>query len=208
MRYFVSLTLLIMFCTCLSAVDFRVAVGVDALGEFQSTTSHFQAGVKNQEAPTVSAQIVNDFKHLSYGLGADYQFPRSNKKLPEGWRSDLKEMSFIPIYATVLYKIPTKEQVSHDFIGQYGYSIARMDFDPEDPEFPEFPDERYSYKGGWFMGLGTSVNYKGGFFSLLFKVNQVEITNEEFEDGVWVNDGTGHSYIRQLNASIGYRFGI
>ncbi|PKN72576.1 MAG: hypothetical protein CVU50_06885 [Candidatus Cloacimonetes bacterium HGW-Cloacimonetes-3] len=201
MKHLLGVLLLIALCSGLGAVNYRVAVGLDAAGEMIGFNEALIVGMQNYTAPTVSVQVENRQYAVTYGIGVDYQFPRVNKELPGSWTSNLREQTYIPLYGILLYSFPTTTKISPELIVQFGYSFPKLEFSNLDE------DERYSVEGGLFSGVGFGLNYQDFTLNMLYRVNGFTMRYDELHNNIW-EKGEDYKYqTRQCNISLGYRFG-
>ncbi len=201
MKHIVALLLIAALCSGLGAVNFRVAVGMDAFGKTTTYVKPIFVGFETQVGPTLSAQVTNKMWDVSYGLGVDYQLPKEFQEMPEGWSSDFNKHAYGLVYGILAYNIPIINKVSHDFIAQFGYSHPDFQFCPYND------NTSYSEEGGLFYGLGAGLNYQKLSLNVLYRVNNSKITEEHQNQGVVENRSKLSCQTRQWNMSVGYRFG-
>jgi hypothetical protein len=201
MKHVLGLVLLLLLCSGVSAVNFRIAGGLDVAGETATYMNALAIGAADNMGLTFSAQALNNVKDFSYGVGVDYQSTRDNKKLPGGWSSNLDEHSFVPVYGIFTYNIPTISKFSHELITQLGYNFSNIEFPNSDQE------SRYSADDGLFYGLGVGVSYEQLSLQVLYRVNSFKFVSKEYYGNTLHSTEKYDANIRQFNISLGYRFG-
>lgn len=202
MKHIVGIILMVGLCLGLSAISFRLGVGEDTAGETISSIDGLLIGNKNEIAHTASFQMEHNHKNISYGLGVDYQFPRENRKLPDGWSSNIGKHEHIPVYGILSYDFGSTNKIRPSLVAQFGYDFAHYKFTNNDE------DDRYKSTDGLFYGYGISFAFDNFSLALLHRTNNSTIIWEQLESGEWVKNSDFNLATRQINLSLGYRFKV
>ncbi len=202
MKHIIGIILMACLWIGLGAISIRLGVGEDTAGEMISSTDGLLIGFKNEIAHTASVQVETNHKDISYGLGVDYQFPRENINLPEGWSSNIGKQEHIPVYGILTYNLYSNLKLKPALIAQFGYDFAHYQFPRNDEE------DRYKSTNGLFYGYGISLAYDNFTLALLHRTNNSNINWEQFDSGEWIKNSDFNLATRQLNLSLGYRFSV
>lgn len=200
MKYIFSFILMAALLAGLWAVDLRFGVGVDAAGETISSMEGMRIGNLNEMAGALSLQLESGRKNWTFGLGVDYQLPRQNQQLPDGWSSHIGDHYHVPVYGVIAYKFMSDSKYSPELIAQLGNDFAYYEFRYLDE------GERYKYTDGLYYGYGIGINYENFSLTLLHRTNNSNLMYQELEDDVWEKQSEYNLVTRQINISLGYRF--
>lgn len=200
MKRIFGLMFIVTLCSMLNAVGGRLAFGMDTFGELYTINAALRIGQVDPMAPTVSIQVMQQIKNLSLGAGADYHFNR-NANLPEGFESVWGKHSFLPIYGSFAYNIPTYGSLKPQLIAKLGHSFPKFSFPFNDE------DEKYSSSGGAFYGAGIGLDYRQSSLQVMYQTHEMKVKNSEYYDGSWEDDYENFMVARQLNISLGFKFG-
>lgn len=205
MKHIVLIITMLILIVGLGAVNYQLSGGVDFNGVFTSKIDGYKFGMYmgTEVNATLSAQAMNKRNNLYYGLGVDYQLPRVNSTLPEGWTSSITSVSFIPVYATLIYQFPTISATKPEIIGQIGYSFTDLEFIPS-----SVYDEEYSTENGLYIGLGFGVQKDKICAQAIYKVSKGKITETDW-DKADDDERSSRTYgfvYSMFSLSLGYRF--
>lgn len=203
MKHIFGLVLLICMVSSLFATDFRVAMGLDLMGESLSSEGALLVGVKNKVGISMSGQATKTTNNIRYGFGMDFQLPRKHQSMPMGWSSDLSSSAYIPFYGLLSYSFPAYRGFSPEFIAQLGYSIPFYSY-----RVDESPHEstKYSADGGPYTGLGIGMRHHDIDVQLLYRVNRSTVTTKEYYyDELDITNHVNND-ARQWYLSLGCRF--
>ena len=200
MKRIFGLMFIVALCSMLNAVNGRVAFGMDSFGELYTIKEALRVGQVDPMAPTVSIQVMHQIKNLSLGAGADYHLNR-DVNIPEGFESVLGKHSFLPIYGSFAYNIPTYGSLKPQLIAKLGHSFPKFSF-PLDDEY-----EKYSSSGGAFYGAGIGLDYKQSSLQVMYQTHEMRVKNSVYYDDLDEDDYENFMVARQLNISLGFKFG-
>lgn len=128
---------------------------------------------------------------LLFGLGAEYQVPRTVKFSPDGTDS---KMGFIPLYGVVRYQVSSARNFFPELAAQFGYNFMTAD-----DNYLEYDAE---VNGGLYWGIGMGLVIQQRYLvQLAYKTNYGKY-DAEIEDLDYKADITN----TQLNLSLNMRF--
>ncbi|MDD2331473.1 MAG: outer membrane beta-barrel protein [Candidatus Cloacimonetes bacterium] len=198
---------LVLTCSMVLAIDFQVCGGVD-LGTIVDSDGFLGNdalvfGAKYQPGFNLSLQSLVNSNNILYGVGADYQFERKHKKLPEGWTTSLEYLSFVPVYAVLGYRFPVTSGPVPEFYCQAGYSLALIE-DAKDEDI--FETEEYEYSGGGYYAFGFGLDFQNFLVQALFRYNTLRYKETEFQNGLLVDKRENDMTCRHFTIQLGKRF--
>jgi len=204
MKHMCGLLLLIGMISALGAMDYRVAGGLDLMGEGVGSESAFLVGIKHNTGVSFSGQAIKTTNNVNYGFGMDLQLSRKHQSMPEGFSTDVSSAAYVPIYGILGYAFPEYQGFAPEFIGQLGYSIPFYNFN--DVEINSHYSHKYEAEGGVFTGFGIGMRHQDIDLQLLYRVNRSTLNAKEYYDNELDYTYHGSYDTRQWNLSIGYRF--
>jgi hypothetical protein len=192
--------LFLMLSLVLSALEIRVAPGLNCNGKFSYSIGQFSIGSKMGESPTIAMQAVRLKNNITLGLGAEWHNVITDVPILFSDIEDSK-LGCLPIYVTSSYRFPTSSSVQPEFVAQLGCSIN--DIKQETKNTPNYTV--ITAKNGLYYGLGLGLLYKQYSLNMMYRVTELPYVSIRYRNNIvdYKNDNDGK--VSQINVSLGYR---
>ncbi len=193
----IIIVLLSLISICSLYSEFQINLGLDTGGEYKvKNPSHTDTyKIKNSFSPSIEIMDHNNFFY--YGLGIEYQFPKSLDTDLDSFE-EIPTFNFIPIYLT--FKIPIVEdfkKINKNFCVEINGNFGHNSF-----WCNKAYNDNYNLHGGFYYGIGLDFVTQNAVIQLMYQVNTGSITyngNSYYWDPVKVQND-------QLSISLGVRF--